>query len=88
VRRSGSKGRESVVDEVKPQSRKWKLFPVFAWSLLIGFVLFALRYSTDGGTKITYMLSHPQGVGGIVGELLSLPIFCTIIAMIRNLFVK
>ena len=77
-----------MVDEVKPQSKKWKLFPIFAWSFLVGLVLFALIYLKDGGAEIRDMLSHPQGIGGIVGELLSLPIFCTIIAVIRNLFVK
>ncbi len=78
------------MEQVKPQSRKWKLFPVFAWSFLVGLALFALIQLKDGGAEITYLLSHnqAQGFGYIIGNILSLPILCTIIAVIRNLFVK
>ena len=78
------------MDEVKPQSKKWKLFPVFAWSLLIGLAILALIHVSNGGAEIRYVLSHneAQGFGYIVGNILGLPIFCTIIAVIRNLFVK
>jgi hypothetical protein len=78
------------MDQVKPQSKKWKLFPVFAWSLLVGLALLALIQLKDGGAEITDVLSHnpAQGMGYIIGNILSLPILCTIIAVIRNLFVK
>jgi hypothetical protein len=75
-----------MAEEVKPQSKKWTLFP--AWSFVAGIVLMTLYYLSDGGVKFKYMLSFPQGVGGIIGEFFGIPIWWTIIAVIRNLFVK
>jgi len=80
-----------VVDEPKPRSKKWKLFPVVAWSFLAGLVFTAYNYYwIDGGEKIAYWLSlnRHETIGRLIGHVLAFPIICTIVTVIHNLFVK
>jgi len=89
----GIDGRDRMVGGVKPQpqSNKWKLYPVVAYSILAGLLYFDYWfYLQDGIAQIEYGLRHNADftLGMVWGRILFLPIAATIAAAIHNLFVK
>jgi len=77
--------------EPQPQSKKWKLFPIVALSLVAGLLYFSFwYYLQDGMAQIEYGLrhNHEETIGMVWGRILGLPIIATIVAVIHNLFVK
>lgn len=64
----------SVTDEQKPQSNKWILFPLIAFTLLAGFALTASYYWIDGGENIAWYVFDPDAIlRRIIDRIMELP---------------